>query len=172
MATEIIKSTPVSNASAIPKVPNSSFLDTGILRTSRGSVTLTSGATTGSVYPLVRIPTNARVVAVRLTNAAGSASSACSVGVYKCIDSGATADATTVAFTSGDVFFASAQAMTSANTDLDVTGTTYTIAKREQPIWQAVGAAADPGGHYDICLTNTATNAATFAASVEVLWTI
>lgn len=171
MATEVLYSTPITNRDATPRVPNTSFLDNGILRVSRGSATVTSGATTGSVYPLAGVPSNCRIVSVKLNNPAGSASSAFDIGVYKNASSGATA----TGVTAGDAdFFATAVACTSANVDLDVTGesTTYTNAKREQPLWQAIGLTADPGGTLDIALTNTATNAAAFSVGLEVFWTI
>jgi hypothetical protein len=171
MTTEVLTSTPISNRDATPKVPNSSFLDNGIVRASRGSTTVTSGATTGSVYPLVSVPSNCRVITVKLNNPAGSASSAFDIGVYKNASSGASSTGVTAADAD---FFATAVACTSANVDLDVTGesTTYTNAKREQPLWQALGLASDPGGTLDISLTNTATNAAAFSVGLEVLWTI
>jgi len=164
MTTEVIKSTAVSNADATPRVPNESFEDAGIVRASTGFVTVTSGKTTGSIYPIVRVPTNCRVISVRITNAAGSASSAFDVGVYA-PNGGAAVSA---------ALFGSAIACTNANVDLDITGesTTYTNAQRLKRLWDAAGASSDPGGSYDICLTSTATNAASFAVGLEVLWTL
>lgn len=166
MTTETLKSTPVNNADAIPRVPNESFEDAGIVRASIGKVTVTSGKTTGSVYPMVRVPSTARVIAVRMSNDAGSASSAFDVGVYK---------ANSYASETGDQdLFGSAIACTNANVDLDVTGeaTVYTAALRQKRLWDAAGLSADPGGSLDICLTSTATNAASFDVSLEVLWTL
>ena len=168
MATEALSSTIVTNLIATPRVPNSSFTDKGILRTSRGSVTITTGKTVGSTYDMVRVPSNCRVTAVKLTNAAGSASSAFDIGVYKVGSDnalGAVADAD---------LFASAQACTNANVDLDVTGesTVYTNAKRDQALWEAAGITTDPGGELAIGMVNTATNAAGFSAALEVEWTI
>lgn len=166
MATETLYSTAATNARAVPRVPNSSFTESGILRTSRGSVTVTSGMTSGSIYHLVSVPADARIVSVKFNNPAGSASSAFDVGVYRTPgDGGAVVDAD---------LFASALACTSANVDLDITGesTVNTNAKREQPLWQAAGLSTNPGGLLSIAATNTATNAATFSIGIEVLWTI
>lgn len=166
MATETLYSTAHTNARAVPRTPNSSFTEGGILRTSRGSVTVTSGTTTGSIYHLVELPADARVVSVKFNNPAGSASSAFDVGVYRTPgDGGAVVDAD---------MFASALACTNANVDLDITGesTVYTNAKREQALWQAAGLSANPGGLLSIAATNTATNAASFSIGVEVIWTI
>lgn len=174
MTTEILFSTAITNDVATPKVPNTSKTDNGLLRQSIDTVTVTTGKTTGSVYPIVRIPTSARVASVHLNNNAGSASSAFDVGVYKNTTSGASADGVTIANTGSASFFGSAVACTSANTDLDVTNESgsYTADLKQMPLWQAIGLTADPGGTYDICLTNTATNAATFLAGLRVTWTV
>lgn len=166
MTTENLFSANLTNRDATPKVPNTSFLDGGIVRASHGFAAVTSGDTTGSTYRLVSVPSACRVISIHLTNPAGSASSAFDCGVYRSTADGA-------AVVDAD-FFASAVACTNANVDVNITGesTTYTNAKREQPLWQAIGMSADPGGLLDIVLTNTATNAAAFAAGVEVLWTI
>lgn len=168
MTTEALTSGPVANATAIPRVPNASFLDNGILRESIGSVTVTSGDLLGSTYDLIRVPSACRVSQVLLNNPAGSASSAFDIGVYKTLS-----DDTLGAVVSS-ALFGSAVACTSANVDLDVTGesTTYTNAKREQPLWQAAGLSADPGGLLAIVATNTATNAASFSIGLRVRWTV
>ena len=163
---ETLYSTKMTNDRATPRVPNASFTDKGILRTSRGSVTVTSGQTAPSVYHLVGVPSNARVVSVKLNNPAGSASSAFDIGVYRHPNDGG-------AIVS-QALFGSAVACTTANVDLDVTGesTTYVNAKREQPLWQAAGLTSDPGGELSIVATSTATNAATFSIGLEVQWTL
>jgi hypothetical protein len=169
MATEALSSTPVTNLIAVPRVPNTSFTDIGIVRESIGSVTVTSGTTTGSTYDLVRVPSNCRVSQVLLNNPAGSASSAFDIGVYS-------VNAVTQALgaVASAALFGSAVACTNANVDLDVTGesTTYTNAKREQPLWQAAGLTADPGGELAIVATNTATNAAAFSIGLRVKFVI
>jgi hypothetical protein len=52
-------------------------------------------------------------------------------------------------------FFATAIDCASAVAPTDVTNEsgTYTIDKRNQPIWQAVGLTTDPGGYFDIVAT-------------------
>jgi hypothetical protein len=166
MATENLLSTPLTNRDATPRVPNSSLLEGGLVRQAIGSVTIVTGKTVGSTYRLVQVPTNCRVSSVILNNPALSASTAFDVGVYR-----TTADGSAVVDAD---FFASAVACTNANAQLDVTNEsgTYTDDKMEQPLWQALGVSADPGGFYDICLTNTATNAAGGLVSLKVSYTL
>lgn len=155
MVTETLYSSPITNRDATPRVLNSSLLDNGMLREAQGSVTITNGKTTGSIYVMVSVPATARVSQVLLDNPALSASTAFDVGVYKTtVDGAAVVDAD---------LFGSAIACTNANAGLDVTGESgaYTVDEMSMPLWQAAGLSAAPAsGWLDICLTNTATNAA------------
>lgn len=163
--TEALSSTPVSNITAVPRIPNASFLDRGDVWTARGSVTVSNGAAIGSTYDLVRVPSNIRVVSAKFNNPAGGTGSAFNVGVY------AVNKDNTLGAAISAALFASALACTAANVDVDITGqsTNYTNAKREQPLWQAAGLSADPGGMLAIVATNTAANASAFSIGVEVL---
>lgn len=167
MVTETLYSTPITNRDASPRVPNSSLNDGAPLLEKVGSVTITTGKTTGSIYVLASVPAVARVSQILLNNPALSASTAFDIGAYKTTADGA-------AVIDAD-FFATAVACTNANVDLDVTGesTTYTVDKREQPLWQALGMTAAPAsGMIDICLTNTATNAAGGLIGARVRYTL
>jgi hypothetical protein len=167
MVTETLYSTPITNRDATPRVPNSSFNDGAPVLEKIGSVTITTGKTTGSIYVLASIPANARVTGILLTNPALSASTAFDVGAYKTTADGA-------AVIDAD-FFGTAVACTSANSNLDVTNEsgTYTVDKQEQPLWQALGLTAAPAsGMIDICLTNTATNAAGGLIGAKIRYTL
>ena len=51
------------------------------------------------------------------------------------------------------------------------TGTSYPTDKREQPLWQAIGLAADPGGTFDIGFkVTTANTGAAGRLGLEVLY--
>ena len=77
------------------------------------------------------------------------------VGVYRTNrDGGAVVDVD---------LFGSAIDLGAAVVDSEISNesTEYTIAKRAQPLWQAAGLSADPGGHLDIaltCVTEAVTN--------------
>lgn len=147
------KSAQITNRDAIPAVLNTA--SNGPVNRAFSSVGLvTAVATTDvstDVYRIMEVPTNCRVSSVRLWCAALAGSSAADVGVYRNTrDGGAVVDAD---------FFASAQSLASAvnGTEISNESGVYTLAKREQPLWQAVGLSADPGGTFDICFTLTAT---------------
>jgi hypothetical protein len=75
-----------------------------------------------------------------------------------------------VAFTSSNVFFASAVDLASAVvlTSIINESGTNTIAKQNQPLWQAIGMAADPKDMLDICLTVVTTDFTTAAAAASL----
>lgn len=146
------KSTQITNRDASPAVinnPNSGPVNRAV--SAFGKLTAVASDASGDIYRLFEVPTNIRVDSVRLWCAALAGSTAGDVGVYRNIrDGGAVVDAD---------FFASAQSFASAvnGTEISNESTVYTIAKREQPLWQAVGLTSDPGGTFDICITLTAT---------------
>jgi hypothetical protein len=135
-----------------------------ILREVCGLVTPAADDTAASIHRFVRVPSNARVSQVLVTCAVATTAAAVDVGVYRTIeDGGAVVNVS---------FFASAQALSGAaltESDLKNESTTNTLAKQEQPLWQAVGAAADPHCDYDIAWTITTTfNGGPTAALMKV----
>jgi len=147
------KSTQITNRDSTPVVLNTATLGP-VAKAFNAVGKITAVGTTdgsGDVYRFFEVPTNARVDSVRLYCAALAGSSAMDVGLYRNTrDGGAVVDAD---------FFASAQSLASALTGTEISheSTVYTLAKREQPLWQAVGLSADPGGTFDVCGTLTAT---------------
>lgn len=133
---------------------------------------------TGGCLRMVRVKSNVAVKEIHVAQDAVTTTAAFNVGVYY---SDATDDGTQVQYQGQPIdvdFFASAvdthlAALSGASATgwLDVTfgalamGTDddsdsdnyFTPQKSRQPLWKALGLSADPGGFFDICLTNTAT---------------
>lgn len=161
MAVVNTKSTTITNRDAVPAVLNDGRLERGSLRSSIGSVAVGAADSITSYYPLATVPSTAMVRAVLLTTVTGMTSAAGDVGVFKTTANSAGVTTGVVANTSSNSFFAAAQTLASVQARVDVTntGTTYPTDKREQPLWQAIGLAADPGGYFDIGVKLTAANA-------------
>lgn len=160
--TESLKSTVITNRDATPAVINDGRLAKGSLRESIGSVTTTTGKTTGSKYTLCSVPSSAIVSQILLSCAALGTATAADVGVYRnTADGGAAVDAD---------FFATAVDLSAALSNSDITNEsgTYTLDKQEQPLWQAAGMSADPMTSLDIVVTSTATIAAGGLLSLKV----
>lgn len=143
MGTSALKSSVLTNRDATPRVANNSRLAGAHLRTTLGSVTSVAADDTSSRYRMVEVPSNALIRGVYLSSVAQGAG-AVNVGVYR-----NTADGSAVVSAS---LFAAAVSVAAAVNRSDVTnsGGSYTNDKREQPLWQAAGLSADPGGTLDI----------------------
>jgi hypothetical protein len=145
MAVEALKSASITNDDATPIVLNTAGQGAPAgLQVIDDYKAPSASASVGSTYRIVRVPTTAKIKVITLESEAQGAGKV-DVGVYA-PNGGAVVDAD---------FFASAVDLAAAVTPTDITNEsgTYTVDKRSQPLWQAVGASTDPGGFYDIVLT-------------------
>lgn len=161
MTTEALKSTPITNLDASPPVrSNVGAGAVGRLERVSGYITVTDTKTAGSTYQMVRIPSNCYVKDVRVSVDVTVTTLTCDIGLY--YSTGVDGTQPSLRGTEVDAdFFASAvdlKTKTSGPVSQMNESATYTAAKRQQPIWQAAGLTSDPGGFFDIVLTNTATN--------------
>lgn len=166
MAVENRKSVQITNRDATPRVVNDGRRAQGSLRSSSDFVTVGSADSIASTFRILSIPTTAMVRAVLVSNGAIT-SAAADVGVY--YPTGL--DGTAGAVIDAD-FFGSAVSVATAQTNVDVTGESavFTIAKRHQPLWQAVGLTSNPGGFLDIVVTLTAAATASADLMLEAVY--
>lgn len=145
MAVENLKSTSVTNEDATPIVLNTAGAGAPApLQWVDDFSTASAAASVASTYRLVRVPTTCKVKSLIFEGEAQGAGKF-DIGVYA-PNGGAVVSA---------AFFASAidcAAAVAAIESVNESGT-YTLAKRNQPLWQAAGASVDPGGFYDIVAT-------------------
>jgi hypothetical protein len=160
MAVVNTKPTTITNRDSTPPVLNDGRIQRGVLKSAVGSVAVGAADSATSYYPLVEVPTTAMVRSVFLTAVAGMTTLAGNVGVFKTTANNGGVTTGVAAAASSNTFFASAQsaATLQARTDVTNTGTTYPTDKREQPLWQAIGLTADPGGTFDIGFQVTTAN--------------
>lgn len=154
MAVDHVKSTPVTNLDASPVVPNTAGEGGAapLKSISSGDVVGVASSSIGATYQFVRVPSNAKIKQV-LFDSEAQAAGAIDIGVYYATDGvGGKPNSLLAANAISQALFASAIALTSASQPTDVTNEsgTYTPAKRNQPLWQAAGLSADPGGFLDI----------------------
>lgn len=149
MAVNVYKSVTITNRDASPSVINDARLERSMVRSAHGQVSAVTGDSIGSTYVLATVPTTAMVRKLLLSCAALT-SGAANIGVSQPTAKGGAAISAAL--------FASAQSLASALSHTDVTNQSgsYTPALEEQPLWQAAGLSADPGGTLDIVVTLTA----------------
>lgn len=152
------KSATITNRDASPPVINDGRLERGTLKSAVGSVAVGAADSATSYYPLVALPSTAMVRAIYLTCPAGMTALVGHHGVFKNTKASGGSTTGVPAFGSvgsgSDILFAAASAlvMSAVKARVDVTDVsgTYPTNLREQPLWQAAGLAADPGGTFDI----------------------
>lgn len=176
MAVDHVKSTYVTNLDASPAVINTAGEGgPAPLKTIDGYATAVASSSVDATYQLCRIPSTAKVKSIIFESEAQGAGKF-DLGLYYSTDGviGKTTSLLAAAAIDQD-FFASAVDCASAVVATDVTNesTTYTLAKRAQPIWQAVGLSADPGGNFDIVATvvTTAVTTGTGKFGIRVNYT-
>lgn len=154
------KSNSITNQDAVLPVENPSGNGAqGYRRNVSDSVAVTTGqlGTTATIIGLVRVPTNAKLKSLRLSSDAALDSSTglvLSVGAYysDAYATNSVVDGTPPAL-SGTVISATAfaSALVFQSTFAEVNALkSFSVVKRNQPLWQALALAADPGGFIDI----------------------
>ena len=168
------QSTQITNAQAVPVVPNNTGNGAGgKLIEITGSVVLVASQDVASTVRLVRVPTNAKVKIVRIMSQAQTQGTF-DVGVYYPVD-GPTGKPDLLANTIIADFFVGDIDLTSAVNPTDITfgaTGTNTIDLWNQPLWKALALASDPGGFFDIVLTcvGSAVTTATGIVGISVCY--
>lgn len=161
MAVVNVKSTAISNADATPRIANSPYIDSGMARASVGKAAVAATDNVNSTYRTCRIPSNARINSIGLTNDAGGATGTVNIGLYRtAADGGAAVSAS---------LFAAAKAVTAAQRDVEVGAAL--AADKEKRLWEYLGLTSDPGIDYDIVATLAQVVASGINLALEVWWT-
>ena len=179
MAVEALKSTSITALDTVPVVPPSTGAGApGFLRSVGDYVTIPASASVNSTFKLARVPSNAKIKEIVFESEAQTAGKF-DISVYY---SSSTVDGTQPSLqglivpSTGAAFFASAIDCASAVVQGLQTNesTNYTLAKRNQPLWQALGLSTDPGGFFDIvavCVT-TAVTTGTGKLGLQVMYVV
>lgn len=160
------KATAISNRDSTPAVLNNAAIGNSRLHEAVGTVEAGSGDGVGSKYLFASVPSNARISRVLLSCDAITSTGAVDVGLYKTTAAGGAAvDAD---------FFASAQAVTSAlkNSDITHESGVFDIDDVEKPLWKALGLDADPNIFYDVVATLTTDTGGAGTLSLKVQYVI
>ncbi len=167
MAIDHVKSTFITNLDANPVVANTAGEGgPARLQCIEGYATSVASGSTDATYQFVRVPSNCKIKRIDFESAAQAAGTL-DIGVYYATDGeGKKPTALLAAAAIDQDFFASLIAVTSAVVITNITNEsgTYTIDKRVQPLWQAIGLLSDPGGYFDI--VGTIVTAITTGAAV------
>lgn len=159
MTTEALKSAWITDLDATPAVRDTAGRGpNGPEQVLTGYITPTSGKTVGSTYRLARVPSNCKVKQLMCDSAAMTQGAFDFGAYYSANPSDPNYAANAGAVIDAD-FFATAVDFSSAVRATDITNEsgTYTVDKRENELWDALGLSADPKGYIDIVATSTNT---------------
>jgi hypothetical protein len=156
MSVDHVKSTFITNSDASPSVQNTAGEGgSSILNHVEGSAIAVASSSVDATYQLVRLPSNCKLKSLIFESAAQTAGKF-DIGAYYATDGlGGRPAALLAAAAISQAFFAAAVDCASAvvRTDILNSAGNYTIDKRTQPLWQALGLSTDPGGNIDIVAT-------------------
>lgn len=163
MATVHLKSTPVTNRDASPRVLNNPSVDGGAIMRAAGVVTNSAADDVGSTYRYCSVSSSATVHRVIFASAAAGATGQLDIGLYQtAANGGAVVDA--------DLFASALDPGGGAIAPTDVTHESgqYTYAESLTPLWTVLGLSADPCIDYDVAGTVTEIMADAVAHKVAV----
>lgn len=175
MAVDHVKSAIITDLDASPVVAKTAGRGAAAdLKELFGYSTAVASSSADATYQLVRIPSNCRVVSIIFESEAQTAGKF-DLGLYYATDGQGGKPLTLLAANAIDQdFFATVIDCASAVAATEVVNESgnYTLDKRNQPIWQAVGLTSDPGGSFDIVATVKTTAVTTgtgkFGISVRI----
>lgn len=166
MAVVSTKASAIDNRDSSPIVISDPNISKGEMFEAVGTIETTGSDTAASKYFFASLPSNARISQVLLSCDGNNTAGAGDIGIYKStLDGGAVVDAD---------FFASAQVITSALANSDVTheSAVFGIEDVEKPLWEALGLSADPFISYDIVMTLTTADDAADTVSLKVKYVV
>ena len=140
-------STQITNARATPVVKSGPEIK-GRLLSTLASLTAGASDTAASVFTLATVPSNAQIRSIKLSCADATTAGKLDMGVYQTPDNGS-------ASVDSD-FFSNAFDLSAGpfnRAEMLANQSAYTMAKRAQPLWQALGLSSDPHRDYDISAT-------------------
>lgn len=172
MAVVTRKSTALANRDATPTVPTMAAYDGGTIKEKEGFVAAVNGDSVASVYPMVSVPSNARISSIVLQSEALGVGAKVNCGAYA--PTQAIPSLSALGYAAGAAisasFFASAEDVSSAvaSTEIVNQSGSNTIDKQEQELWQALGLASDPNCAIDISLAVNAAIAGNGKIGIKV----
>lgn len=178
MAVDHVKATGITNSDSSPRVANSTGIGAAAeLKFIDGYATAVASSSADATYQLVRVPSDAIIKAIAFASEAQGAGKF-DIGCYYATD-GSKADAATSLLAAAAIdqdFFASAIDCASlvAETLITNESTSYTLAKQQQPLWQALGLTTDPKCNIDIVATvvTTAVTTGTGKFGIKVWYVV
>lgn len=155
----------ITNADATPRVPNSSYIEGGLLRVSVATVEIAAADSDTSVFRFFRLPSGARIHKLMVFCDAITGGTSFDFGLYQTAANGG-------ALVDVDAY-ASAVDLSSAITQgTNILFEAKDIANIEKRVWQDAALTADSFREYDICATANTVGSGAGTVSMLIEYTI
>lgn len=165
MAVENTKSASITSLDASPPVPVGSYKHAGHVLQSYDFAEVAAADSDASVYRMVRIPSNARVLSLDILNDAITGGTDYDLGVYDVAEAGG-------AVVDANVFSSAISMVTGRTLPLNAKyeSTEVNIDEGDDRLWELLGLSSDPNKFYDICFTANTVGSAAGTIALEVKW--
>lgn len=158
------KSTFITNADATPLVRTPRYLTRGPVFSAEATVEVAAADVDGSTYRFIRLPSNAKIISILLSNDAITAGTDYDIGIYKTAAAGGAVVLVNA--------FADALDLSSAAKNVNVTYEQLGIENVEKRLWEVAGLTSDPALEYDIVATGVTVGTAAGTISMTVFYTV
>jgi hypothetical protein len=164
MAIVNTKSTVITNADTEGGTINGSYLAKGAVYSACGTVEVAAADDDTSVFRFCRVPSNARIISIKIFNDAITGATAYHCGLHQtAANGGAAADA--------DVYATSVDINAGLN-GTELVREALNIDKVEKRVWENLALSSDPKRDYDITMTGATVGSAAGTITLEVLYTV
>jgi hypothetical protein len=142
------KSTAITNADASSRVPNSPYIERGLLQSSVAKVNIAAADSNTSTYRLMRLSSSMRLHSLKLLFDAITGGTSFKLGLYDTAANGGAAVSSALFGNAIDLSGGNVQGQ-------EVLNQNNSIANMEKRIWELLGLSADSFKDYDLVLTAT-----------------
>ena len=150
----------IQNASAVPPVPNPSYLSGSFIREAvTPTVAVGAADTAASTYRMLRVRSSSRISALTIVNSAMAGFTAANIGLYQ-VNGGPAVNATA---------FATGLSLAAANAGAG-TPIVFPIIQFGMRVWEMLGLPADPVTEYDVVVTSTAQTGTAGFIGLKMTW--
>ncbi len=148
MSAENLKSSAITNATAVPLVKTNANVSGGLMKEAVGYIVPAAAAEANSTYRFCRVPSNCRISAVLISAVDFTTAGNVDVGIYQTAENGGLV-------VDADLFASALDLAASAGAVLgdfpiQYESGEYTFAEAETMLWQVLGLSADPCIEYDV----------------------
>ncbi len=159
------KSTAITNADAVPRTANNSYLEAGIVRTSIAVVEVAAADDDTSTYRMVRLPSNARISSIKVYCDAITGGTSYELGYFDTLANGGLVIL-------DDCYAAALDLSTAITVGTELMFQNRDIDNIEKRAWEDAGLSVDPFKEFDLVFSGDTVGTGAGGIAINVKWTV